>query len=75
MTALFYKRGGSVPRNSVALHIVIEVPVPTQESVRSSIYVFVVTILPLLDCASVPIVLLLFLFHFITALLPPITHL
>jgi hypothetical protein len=68
MTALFYKRGGSVPRNSVALHIVIEAPVPTQESVRSSIYVLGVTILPLsmvviLDFAIVPIVSLDFLYY------------
>ena len=64
------------------MHIVIEVPVPTQESVRSSIYVFGVTTLPLsmivlLDFATVPIVLhflLLFLFYFITDLLPSITH-
>ena len=71
-----------VPRNSLPQHIVIEVPVPTQECVRSSIYVFGVTTLPfsmivLLDFATVPIVLhllLLFLFHFITDVLPPITH-
>jgi hypothetical protein len=78
----FDKRGGLVPRNSLTMHIVIEVPVPTQESVRSSIYVFGVTTLPLsmivlLDFATVPIVLhflLLFLFYFITDLLPSITH-
>jgi hypothetical protein len=78
----FNKRGGLVPRNSVTLHIVIEVPVPTQESMWSIIYVFGVTTLPfstivLLDFATVPIVLhllLLFLFHFIADLLPSITH-
>jgi hypothetical protein len=63
-----------VPRNTITLHIVIEVPVPTQKSVRSSIYVFGVTILPLsmivlLDFA--PIVLHFF-FHFYYRLI--ITH-
>jgi len=50
--------------------------------VRESVYVFGVTTLPLsmivlLNFGTVPIVLhflLLFLFHFITDLLPPITH-
>ena len=78
----FNKRGGLVPQNSLTLHIFIEILVPTQKSVRSSIYVLGVTILSLsmvviLDFATVPIVLhflLLFLFHFITDLLPPIAH-
>jgi hypothetical protein len=59
----FNKRGGLVPRNSLTLKIVIEVPVPTQKSVRSSIYVFGVTttlplsIIVLLYFATVPIAL------------------
>ena len=74
----FNKRGGLVPRNSLTLHIVIEILVPTQESVRASIYVLGVTILPLsmvviLDFATVPIVLL-FCCCFCFILLQPYYH-